>query len=146
MFDSILVVCIGNICRSPVGERLLQRLLPEKEVSSAGVGALQGCPVDPLAAEVAAEHGLDTSGHIARQLTPEICRKADLILAMSNDIREQIYRIAPEARGKVLLFGKWLDDMEIPDPYRQSRKIHERAFNMLDEAAATWVGVVRIKI
>ncbi|MGD8569118.1 MAG: low molecular weight protein-tyrosine-phosphatase [Gammaproteobacteria bacterium] len=146
MFDSILVVCIGNICRSPVGERLLRRLLPEKEISSAGVGALQGCPVDDLAAEIASKHGLDTSGHIARQLTPEICREADLILAMSEDIREQIYRIAPEARGKVMLFGKWLDDIEIPDPYRQNRKTHEQAYKLLEEAAATWVGIVRIKI
>ena len=129
-----------------MGERLLKNLLPEKQISSAGVGALQGCAVDELAAQVAREHGLDTSGHVARQLTPEICRGADLILAMSEDIREQVYRIAPEARGKVLLFGKWLDDLEIPDPYRQSRKIHEHAYQLLEEAAATWVNVVRIKI
>jgi protein-tyrosine phosphatase len=144
MFNSILVVCIGNICRSPVGERLLKHLLPEKRISSAGVGALAGSAVDPLAAEVAAEHDLDTSGHVARQLTPAICREADLILAMSRDIREQIYNIAPEARGKVMLFGKWLDDIEIPDPYRQSRKVHEKAYKLLEEAAATWVNIVRI--
>ena len=42
MFNSILVVCVGNICRSPTGERLLQQLLPEKEITSAGVGALVG--------------------------------------------------------------------------------------------------------
>ena len=87
MFNSILVVCVGNICRSPVAERMLQKLLPEKKVSSAGVGALVGNPVDGLAAKVADEHGIDTSGHYARQLTPEICRTADLILAMSEETR-----------------------------------------------------------
>ncbi|HDZ1742706.1 TPA: protein tyrosine phosphatase, partial [Klebsiella pneumoniae] len=49
MFDSVLVVCTGNICRSPMGERILQSLLPEKIIKSAGVGALVGHPADPLA-------------------------------------------------------------------------------------------------
>ncbi|HEY5604717.1 MAG TPA: low molecular weight protein-tyrosine-phosphatase [Gammaproteobacteria bacterium] len=146
MFKSILVVCVGNICRSPVAERMLQRLIPEKKFSSAGVGALVGHPVDELAAKVAAAHGLDTSGHAARQLTPEICRGADLILAMSEENREQVYRIAPEARGKVMLIGKWLDDAEIPDPYRQNRRVHEEAYQLLDLATRSWVNVIRIQI
>ncbi len=145
MFKSILVVCVGNICRSPVAERMLQRLLPEKKISSAGVGALVGHPVDELAAKVAAANGLDTAGHVARQLTPEICRGADLIMAMSEDNREQVYRIAPEARGKVMLIGKWLDDAEIPDPYRQSRRVHEEAYQLLDLATRSWVNVIRIQ-
>ena len=146
MFNSILVVCVGNICRSPIAERMLQRMLPEKKISSAGVGALVGHPVDELAAKVAAKHGLDTSGHIARQLTPEVCRGKDLILAMSEENRDQIYRIAPEARGKVMLIGKWLDDAEIPDPYRQSRQVHEEAYQLLELATQSWVNVIRIQI
>jgi len=145
MFDSILVVCIGNICRSPVGERLLKKMLPEKQISSAGVGALVDHPVDDMAALIASEHGLDTDGHVARQLTPEICREADMILAMSDENREQVYRIAPEARGKVMLFGKWLDDAEIPDPYRQNRRVHEEAYQLLELAAQTWVNVIKIQ-
>ncbi|KPJ87619.1 MAG: protein tyrosine phosphatase [Gammaproteobacteria bacterium SG8_11] len=145
MFNSILVVCIGNICRSPVAERMLQQLLPEKKISSAGVGALVGHPVDALAAEVAAKYGLDTSGHVARQLTPELCRGQDLILAMSEENREQVYRIAPEARGKVMLIGKWLDDAEIPDPYKQSRRVHEEAYQLLDLATQSWVNVIKIQ-
>ena len=145
MFNSILVVCIGNICRSPVAERMLQQLLPEKNVSSAGVGALVDHPVDELAAKVANKHGLDTSGHEARQLTPEICKEADLILAMSDEIREDIYRIAPEARGKVMLMGKWMDDAEIPDPYRQSKRVHEEAYQLLELTTQSWVNVIRIQ-
>jgi len=146
MFNKIIVVCIGNICRSPVGERLLRQLLPEKNITSAGVGALVGCPVDSLTADVAREHGLDTNKHVAKKLTPEMCREADLILAMSENIRQDIYAIAPDARGKVMLFGKWLDDVEIPDPYKQKRAVHEKAFSLLEQAAHTWVDVVRIKI
>ena len=55
MFDSVLVVCTGNICRSPMGERILQSLLPEKIIKSAGVGALVGHPADPLALQVSNE-------------------------------------------------------------------------------------------
>jgi len=145
MFNSILVVCVGNICRSPVAERMLQRMLPEKNISSAGVGALVGHPVDEIAAQVAAKHGLDTSGHLARQLTPELCRGQELILAMSDENREQIYRIAPEARGKVMLIGKWLDDAEIPDPYKQSKRVQEEAYQLVDLATQSWVNVIRIQ-
>lgn len=146
MFDSILVVCIGNICRSPIGERLLKRLLPDKHIFSAGVGAVVGSAVDLTAEKVASKNGLNTAGHIARQLTPEMCREADLILAMTKENVEQIYYLAPEARGKVMLFGKWMDEIEIPDPYKQKQKAHEEAYKLLEQAAESWVNIVRMKI
>ncbi|WP_446668297.1 arsenate reductase/protein-tyrosine-phosphatase family protein, partial [Klebsiella pneumoniae] len=46
MFDSILIVCTGNICRSPIAERILRSLLPEKRIDSAGTGALVDHPAD----------------------------------------------------------------------------------------------------
>lgn len=58
MFDSILVVCVGNICRSPTGERLLKRHLPEKEIASAGIGALVGKTADKSAISIAEKHQL----------------------------------------------------------------------------------------
>jgi len=139
MFNSILVVCEGNICRSPTGERLLQQLLPEKHIASAGVGALVGQPMDNVAAEIAAQHGLDPGGHVARQLIPEMCKQADIILAMSTRNIEQIYRISPESRGKVMLYGRWIGDIDIPDPYRRERLVYEEAFNLLDEGARAWL-------
>jgi protein-tyrosine phosphatase len=139
MFDSILVVCVGNICRSPTGERLLQQLLPEKHIASAGVGALVGEPMDDLAAEIAVQHGLDPTGHVARQLTPEICKQADIILAMSRRNIEGICRISPESRGKVMLYGRWIGDTDIPDPYRRERIVYEQAFNLLEEGARAWL-------
>ena len=146
MFNSILVVCVGNICRSPVGERLLKKLLPEKHVFSAGIGAVVGSAVDLPMEKVAKAHGLDTSGHIARQITPEMCHKADLILAMNEEIMNEIYYLVPEARGKVMLFGKWIDEIEIPDPYKQKPKVHEQAYLLLEKAADSWVNIVRMKI
>jgi protein-tyrosine phosphatase len=58
MFDSILVVCTGNICRSPIGERYLRNLLPDKKIDSAGTGALIEHAADNSAIKVAQIHGL----------------------------------------------------------------------------------------
>ncbi|MFV4774121.1 protein-tyrosine-phosphatase Etp, partial [Escherichia coli] len=57
-FNSILVVCTGNICRSPIGERLLRKRLPGVKVKSAGVHGLVKHPADATAADVAANHGV----------------------------------------------------------------------------------------
>ncbi len=141
MFKSILVVCVGNICRSPTGEALLKGKLEGRgiEVSSAGLGALVGKPVDATAAEVMAAAGYHLPDHQARQLTPDMLRAADLVLAMEQKHLESIHSMAPEARGKTFLFGKWSDNREVPDPYRQQLPAFEHVFRLLDEAATAWL-------
>lgn len=146
MFDTILVVCIGNVCRSPVGERILRQLLPEKKITSAGVSALVGCPVDDMTAAAARVHNIDTSRHVAKQLTIEMCENADLILAMSEEVRQIIHQLAPFTKGKVLLFGKWLGDIDIPDPFKQKKQVHERSVELIRKAAAEWEGVAKLQI
>ncbi|WP_337264282.1 MULTISPECIES: arsenate reductase/protein-tyrosine-phosphatase family protein [unclassified Serratia (in: enterobacteria)] len=138
MFNSILVVCVGNICRSPTGERLLKKALPGKKVDSAGVGALVGKPADAIATEVAAQHMLSLEGHQAQQLTGTMCRKYDLILVMEKNHIDAVCKLAPEVRGKTMLFGHWLDQREIADPYRQSREAFEFVYRLLDESAQKW--------
>lgn len=81
-FNAILVICTGNICRSPIGERLLRRLLPAARVDSAGTCGLEGRTADSQATEIAAERGTLLEGHVARRLTPAMVRDYDLILAM----------------------------------------------------------------
>ncbi len=142
MFESILVVCEGNLCRSPVGAALLLRHTG-KQVESAGVAARVGSEMDPTAREVAVAAGLVCPPHRARQLSVELCSRADLILVMEQRQREHILRIAPESTGKTLLFGKWLDEREIPDPFRRSREAHEQVYRILAEAAATWAERLR---
>ncbi|ENS3337746.1 MULTISPECIES: arsenate reductase/protein-tyrosine-phosphatase family protein, partial [Enterobacteriaceae] len=105
MFNNILVVCVGNICRSPTAERLLQRYHPELKVESAGLGALVGKGADPTAISVAAEHQLSLEGHCARQISRRLCRNYDLILTMEKRHIERLCEMAPEMRGKVMLFG-----------------------------------------
>lgn len=142
MFDSILVVCVGNICRSPTGERLLKTKLPNKEISSAGLGALVGKAADVTAIEVAKQNGLSLEGHQGRQLTAPMCRKNDLILVMEKGHIDAVCKLAPEVRGKTMLFGHWLEQREIADPYRQSREAFEFIYRLLDESAQKWVNAL----
>lgn len=100
MTFTILAVCTGNICRSPVAEYVLaQRMSDVAEVSvqSAGVGALVGHGVADPAQLLAADLGLDMSEHVARQLDVSLIRKADLILAMARDHRRHVVEATPTA-------------------------------------------------
>ncbi|HAK33826.1 MAG TPA: protein tyrosine phosphatase [Pantoea sp.] len=142
MITSVLVVCVGNICRSPTGERLLKRALPEKRIASAGLSALKGYPADQTASEVAARHGLSLEGHHAQQLTASMCRDFDLILVMEKRHIEQVNRIDPAARGKTMLLGHWLNQQEIADPYRKSREAFEEVYGLLENATQKWVNVL----
>ncbi|MDC9819010.1 protein tyrosine phosphatase [Pectobacterium polonicum] len=139
MFDSILVVCVGNICRSPTGERLLKQALPAKKIASAGLGALVGKPADGMATEVASDHHLSLEGHEAQQLTSTLCRQYDLILVMEKGHIDGVSRVAPEVRGKTMLFGHWLNQQEIADPYRKSREAFEFVYSQLEQSAQKWV-------
>ncbi|MBS0847382.1 protein tyrosine phosphatase [Citrobacter sp. JGM124] len=138
MFQSVLVVCTGNICRSPVGERLLRQLLPNMTVDSAGTYGLTDEPADDTAAEIALRHGLSLDGHKARKLTSTIARHYDLILVMEPSHIEEVTKIAPEVRGKVMLYGQWLGKKEVPDPYRKSHDAHEHVYDLLDKASQEW--------
>ncbi len=138
MVCSILVVCVGNICRSPTGERLLRDRLPGLEISSAGIAALVGQPADALAAEVAEQHGVSLDGHVARQFMVELGSGAELILAMEPGHKREIARLAPHLAGRIMLFDQWTGAAGIDDPYRQPRSQYEAVFRRLAEAADAW--------
>lgn len=135
---SILVVCVGNICRSPLGERVLRVRLPDVTVTSAGIAALVGEPADATAREVGAARGVSLDGHVARQFTADIGASADLILAMEPGHRREISRIAPHLAGRTMLFDQWSGAGGIPDPYRRPRDFHEAVFKRVSEAADAW--------
>jgi protein-tyrosine phosphatase len=98
---SILVVCTGNVCRSPIAEQLLRDRLSSAAVpvtvGSAGTRALVGQPMTREAAEQVSEHGTTPSPHRARQLTAELVQAADLILTASRDHRGEVVSLAPSA-------------------------------------------------
>ena len=136
MIQSLLVVCVGNICRSPLAERVLRRDFPGLLISSAGLSAVVGAGADRCAAEVAGEIGLDLGGHIARQLTEEIGRAHDLILVMEAGHREEVTRRFPQLSGRTMLFDRWVGEKGIADPYRRPIEAHRVARDKMVEAAA----------
>ncbi|WP_241611289.1 protein tyrosine phosphatase [Rosenbergiella epipactidis] len=138
MFKSILVVCTGNICRSPTGERLLKKYLPDLSIDSAGTGALKNHAADDTANLVATENGLSLDGHKAKQFTSELAQRYDLILVMEKHHQEAVTRIAPEVRGKTMLFAHWMEKKQIPDPYRQSREAFEHVYRLIEQSATAW--------
>lgn len=138
MIHSVLVICVGNVCRSPVGERLLQALAPQLVVTSAGLAALAGQSADTHAAEIARKEGLDLGGHVARQFTPALGQTADLILVMEPGHKAQICRDVPHFSGKIMLFDHWSGAGGVADPYQRSSEFHRAVFNQIKSAATAW--------
>lgn len=138
MIGSVLVVCVGNICRSPMGERSLHQQVPHLRLGSAGLSALVGQGADPMTSSVAAEVGLDLSRHVAKQLTTEIAADHDLILAMEQAHRIEIVRRMPHLSGRVMLFDHWIGGQGISDPYRLPEAIHRATRDRILTAAKAW--------
>jgi protein-tyrosine phosphatase len=141
---SILVVCVGNICRSPIGEQFLQNFLPDLSICSAGLSALVGHDVDPIMAEAATRQGLILKPHSARQLTQELCLDHDLILVMEKHHIKQLAQIAPAAQGRTLLFGHWGDQMEIHDPFHREQSFYNEVVLQLRHCGQQWRKALKI--
>jgi protein-tyrosine phosphatase len=142
MFERILIICTGNICRSPMAEALLQRRLNlaghDATLQSAGTAALRLHPADEPAQLLMGARGLDITAHRARQVSHELTRWAELILVMENHHRDSILEMDATARGKTYLLGHWTGQ-EIPDPYQRGEAIYAQALNLIDEALETWI-------
>ena len=145
MIRHILVVCVGNICRSPMAEALLKRELKVQDgitVESAGLGALVGHPASEHSIELMAEMGEDITGHRARQIHPDMVRDADLVLVMEAGHMRAIDDADTTARGKVYRLCEW-QDKDIDDPYRRPREAYEIALADIRDGVASWVEKIK---
>jgi protein-tyrosine phosphatase len=129
VIERILVLCIGNICRSPIAEGLLGCAWPDKTIVSAGLGALVGQPAEPFSVQLMAEQGIDIGAHRAQSVTSALVRSADLILTMDLAQKRHIEQTYPTARGKVFRLG----EADIPDPYRQNMAVFRQTYHLLSQ-------------
>ncbi len=140
--ESVLVVCTGNICRSPYGEYRLRKLVPGLTVTSAGLEAdrnrLTGKPADSVAVRIAAESQIDLRRHRAKQVTEELVNQNEIILVMEQSHKELLCDAFPHVARKVFLFSHWIGDSSIEDPYRRGELSFRLAFNQIDDAAEAW--------
>jgi len=90
MFNSVLIVCVGNLCRSPTGQYLLERGLNRVRVNSAGLLARSNQPACQTAIEVAADNQLDISTHQTQRISTELVMAHDLILVMETEHQKAV--------------------------------------------------------
>lgn len=107
-------------------------------IASAGLGALVGHGIDATAQELLLQRGLSGESHRARQINSSILSAADLVLTMELRHIRRIAEIAPQASGKTFLLGKWQQEREVPDPYRQQRPAFEHVYKLMAEGIDSW--------
>lgn len=145
------MVCLGNICRSPMGEGALRARIERAglsdvvEVDSAGTGGWHvGEPPDRRAVRCAHGHGVDIAGLRARQVRAQDFEAFDWLLCADADNRRDLLRIAPQAhRHKLALWLPWAgieERTDIPDPYTGGPEDFEQVWRLVDAAAVASVG------
>lgn len=131
----VLVVCLGNHCRSPLGAAALARHGPPgMEVRSAGlVGKHQGRPAHPAMIQAAAALGYDPAGHLGAQVTAQMLDWADLVLAMDRAVLVELRALAGDrARRELRLYAEGCD---VPDPWGKDADAFSACARLIEEAA-----------
>ncbi|CCV04380.1 Low molecular weight phosphotyrosine protein phosphatase [Mesorhizobium metallidurans STM 2683] len=143
--NSILFVCLGNICRSPLAEGVFRAVLAERGLeilldSAATSGWEVGSAPDPRSVAIADRHGIDISGQKARKVTVEDFHRFDLILGMDRSNVRNLRALAPAAlRDRVHLFLEFADGKarDVPDPYYDGPDAFASVYRMIREASET---------
>jgi protein-tyrosine phosphatase len=141
---NILVVCTGNICRSPMAEGILRKICERglASVSSAGTHALVGNPAAEFSVIAAAEHGIDITPHRAQLLTAAMIGTSDHILCMERSHVEHVLTLAPDAHGRTHNLAEFIGGLPadaIPDPYGCSLREYRECYRTIAAALARFV-------
>jgi protein-tyrosine phosphatase len=143
---SILFVCLGNICRSPIAEGIFRHvsqktgILDSMTIDSAGLGSWHvGQPPDQRAQDALSGRGIDISNLRARQVTDEDFERFDLILAMDKANRKGLLKLAPKAaQDKIRLFMDYAPNItvqEIPDPFFGGKEGFDYVVQLVESAS-----------
>ncbi|KQP17935.1 low molecular weight protein-tyrosine-phosphatase [Pseudorhodoferax sp. Leaf267] len=146
MFERILLVCTGNICRSPLAEAMVRLQLAEDgraataQVRSAGTKAIPGKPADETVLFVARTQptlAASLQSHRSQSIDRTLTWWADLILVMETHHARSVLKLDPTARGKIHLMGAGLGQ-SIPDPYLKHETVYREVHNLIAASVASW--------
>jgi len=142
----ILVVCYGNVCRSPYLQAVLQRALPDLAVMSAGFHG-NDRPVPEASVTLSAKRGFDLSRYRSRPITQSVVSNAELVIVMDSDQARQMARMFRVNPARIVVAGDLDPRFEatraIADPWNQSADVFESSFNRLDRCAAALVAALQ---
>jgi protein-tyrosine phosphatase len=136
--QNILVVCVGNICRSPMAEFFLKHQHSDLHIESAGIAALVGHAADNKAIFcMDACYNINIKSHVARQLDENLLKKADLVLVMSLNQQKYIELTWPFVKGKVFRLGHW-QNKNVPDPYKNDQEFFNLTCKNIQNYVLDW--------
>lgn len=135
--QNILVVCIGNVCRSPMAEYLLKQKYPHLHIESAGISALVGHPVDNKVITTMSRYKIDLRNHVAKQLNASLIREADLVLVMSQNQLKHIEQKWSFSTGKIFRLGHW-QNKNVADPYQHEQFVFDDACTLIQSCISDW--------
>ncbi|MFT5887390.1 MAG: protein-tyrosine phosphatase [Zhongshania sp.] len=137
MLNNILVVCIGNICRSPAAEYLLKHKLAHKSgliIHSAGLGALVAKPIDSNTGQWC---GCQCAYCPSSDWRDVVEGRFDFSDGAAP--YQRYHRAGHQVSGKTFLLGKWSQNQPVPYPYRKSMEAFEHVYGQLDQFISDWL-------
>lgn len=135
--QNILVVCVGNICRSPMGEFFFKNECPDLNISSAGISGMIGHSADDKAITCMDRLGIDMRSHVAQKLNEQHLKNADLVLVMSQRQQRHIEQTWPFAKGKIFRLGHW-QNTDIADPYQHDQAFFDNTCTLIQKCVQDW--------
>ena len=142
---TILFICTGNICRSPMAEGIFRHVMKGRrdiQVMSAGIGAMEGQAPSPYAVQAVKELGIDISKQRSRQLTAELVQEADYIFGMTHSHVDTVLLLYPYAAEKTFLLREFDDTLDIfekdiSDPIGGSYEVYRNTRDQIEQGIAS---------
>ena len=148
---SVLFVCTGNTCRSPMAEGMFRKAVEARgdfEVASAGIAAYPGDQANPETVKFLAGRGIRLDGFFSQPVSPELLEKATHVFAMTSGHLEALENLFPEYSDKFFLVCEFVElpgrgvAADVPDPIGMGRKAYEQTGKTLDQAIPTLIAFI----